>query len=125
MVFNHVCDTMFIYLSFVCLLGFSSVSGARRRVCSWCNGSSDLTLMVDALSFFLFQPLLHDWCNKGCGMCKPVCGMVHVCMYVCYSQCVKPGNLEITLKSQAMCILPEIFRQYADCLSESVTLQMA
>ena len=21
---------------------------------------------------------LHDWCNKGCGMCYPVCGMVHI-----------------------------------------------
>ena len=20
----------------------------------------------------------HDWCNKGCGMCYPVCGMVHI-----------------------------------------------
>ena len=25
-----------------------------------------------------FQPVLHDWCNKGCGMCYPVCGMVHI-----------------------------------------------
>ena len=24
------------------------------------------------------QPVLHDWCNKGCGMCYPVCGMVHI-----------------------------------------------
>ena len=23
------------------------------------------------------QPVLHDWCNKGHGMCYPVCGMVH------------------------------------------------
>ena len=22
--------------------------------------------------------VLHDWCNKGCGMCYPVCGMVHI-----------------------------------------------
>ena len=22
--------------------------------------------------------MLHDWCNKGCGMCCPVCGMVHI-----------------------------------------------
>ena len=22
-----------------------------------------------------FQPVLHDWCNKGCGMWYPVCGM--------------------------------------------------
>ena len=25
-----------------------------------------------------FQPVLHDWCTKGCGMCYPVCGMVHI-----------------------------------------------
>ena len=23
---------------------------------------------VDPLSYFSFQPVLHDWCNKGCGM---------------------------------------------------------
>ena len=33
---------------------------------------------VDPLSYFSFQPMLHDWCNKGCGMCYPVCGMVHI-----------------------------------------------
>ena len=25
-----------------------------------------------------FQPVLHDWCNKDCGMCYPVCGMMHL-----------------------------------------------
>ena len=33
---------------------------------------------LDPLSYFSFQPVLHDWCNKGCGMCYPVCGMVHI-----------------------------------------------
>ena len=33
---------------------------------------------VDPLSYFLFQPVLHNWCNKGCGMCYPVYGMVHI-----------------------------------------------
>ena len=33
---------------------------------------------VDPLSYFSFQPVLHDWCNKGCRMCYPVCGMVHI-----------------------------------------------
>ena len=28
--------------------------------------------MVDLLSQFLFQPVLHNWCNKGCGMYYPV-----------------------------------------------------
>ena len=27
---------------------------------------------------FSLQPVLHDWCNKGRGMCYPVCGMVHI-----------------------------------------------
>ena len=22
-----------------------------------------------------FKIILHDWCNNGCGMCYPVCGM--------------------------------------------------
>ena len=29
---------------------------------------------VDPLSYFSFQPVLHDWCNKGRGVCYPVCG---------------------------------------------------
>ena len=30
---------------------------------------------VDSLGYLSFQPVLHD---KGCGMCYPVCGMVHI-----------------------------------------------
>ena len=30
------------------------------------------------IELFSFQPVLHDWCNKGRGMCYPVCGMVHI-----------------------------------------------
>ena len=33
---------------------------------------------INPLSYFLFQPVLHDWCNKGRGMCYPVCGIVHM-----------------------------------------------
>ena len=33
---------------------------------------------VNPLSYFSFQPVLHDWCNKGSGMCYPVCGKVHI-----------------------------------------------
>ena len=33
---------------------------------------------VDPMSYFLFQLMLHEWCNKGRGMCYPVCGMVHI-----------------------------------------------
>ena len=34
--------------------------------------------MVDPLSYFSFQPLLHKWCRTGHGMCYPVCGIVHI-----------------------------------------------
>ena len=30
------------------------------------------------LSYFSFQPVLQDLCNKGCGMCNPISGMVHI-----------------------------------------------
>ena len=30
------------------------------------------------LSYFSFQPVLHDWCNKDRGMCYPICGMMHI-----------------------------------------------
>ena len=31
-------------------------------VCSWYDGSSDRSLMVDPLRYFSLQPLHHDWC---------------------------------------------------------------
>ena len=33
---------------------------------------------VDPLSYFSFQSMLHGQCNKGRGMCYPVCGMMHI-----------------------------------------------
>ena len=42
-----------------------------KSVCSWCDSSSDQSFMADPLSYFLFQPVVHNWCNK-------VCGMVHI-----------------------------------------------
>ena len=49
-----------------------------KSVRSWCDGSSDRSFMVDPLSYFLLKPVLHDWFNKGSGMCYPVYGMVHI-----------------------------------------------
>ena len=41
--------------------------------------------MVNPLSYFSFQPVLHDvdaryipTCVKGCGMCYPLCGAMHI-----------------------------------------------
>ena len=48
----------------------------RLLMVRWVVGS--ILHRVDPLSYFSFQPVLHDWCNKGRGMCYPVCGMVHI-----------------------------------------------
>ena len=55
-----------------------TTSHRGKSVRSWCDGSSDRSSMVDPLSYFSFQPVLHDWCNKSRGMCYPVCGMVYI-----------------------------------------------
>ena len=67
----------------ICLSLSLSVWGAGRSseverslVVRWVVGS--ILHGVDPLSYFSFQPVLHDWCNKGRGMCYPVCGMVHI-----------------------------------------------
>ena len=48
----------------------------RSLMVRWVVGS--ILHGVDQLSYFSFQPVLHDWCNKGRGMCYPVCGIVHI-----------------------------------------------
>ena len=48
----------------------------RSLMVRWVVGS--ILHGVDPLSYFLFQSVLHDWCNKGCCMCYPICGMVHI-----------------------------------------------
>ena len=48
----------------------------RSLMVRWVVGS--ILHEVDPLSYFSFQPVLHYWCNKGRGMCHPVCGMVHI-----------------------------------------------
>ena len=36
----------------------------------WVVGS--ILRLVNPLRYFSFWPVLHNWCNKGCGMCYPV-----------------------------------------------------
>ena len=58
---------------------FSVSSGVRHNsVVEYLLMVSDRSFIVDSLSYFSFQPVLHDWCYKGRGMCYPVCGMVHI-----------------------------------------------
>ena len=48
----------------------------RSLMVRWVVGS--ILHGVDPLSYFSFQPVLHDWYNKGHRMCYTVCGMVHI-----------------------------------------------
>ena len=45
-----------------------------------CSGGRGFPLLLYEcpLSYFSFQPLMHDWCNKDRGICYHVCGMVHI-----------------------------------------------
>ena len=58
----------------------SVVQGSYWYTVSWRSGLiseaagvlgkiSACTPPVFPLSYFSFQPVFHDWCNKGCGMC--------------------------------------------------------
>ena len=42
----------------------------RSLMVRWVVGS--IFHGVDPLCYFSFHPVLHDWCNKGRGMCYPV-----------------------------------------------------
>ena len=60
------------------LVNFPHFLGARCSFVVRAVAHGAILHGVAPLSYFLFQPGLHDWCNKGRGMCYPVCGMVHI-----------------------------------------------
>ena len=80
---SHSLHFFFSFISSLSVCVFFLSRGAGRSseverslMVRWVVGS--ILHGVDPLSYFLFQPVLHDWCNKGRGMCYPVCGMVHI-----------------------------------------------
>ena len=63
----------------------ANLFGKERGVAQSCRAFAHCAMgrridpsWADPLSYFSFQPVLHDWCNKGRGMCYPVCGMVYI-----------------------------------------------
>ena len=60
--------------NFSCVVG-KCFMVERLLMVQWVVG---LILHGGPLTYFFFQPVLHDWCNKGCGMYYPVGGMVHI-----------------------------------------------
>ena len=60
-----------------CHMGYSFWLAARFLLFAPFHWLEQLTL----LNYLSFQPVLHSWCNKGHGMCYPVCGMMHIKVY--------------------------------------------
>ena len=61
--------------------------------------------------FLVPHPVLHDWCNKGHGMCYPVCGMVHIkeplLLIGKSSPCGGSGfHLSLSERSFTICLMP-------------------
>ena len=77
---NIICKydfIMYLYSYIYSYIGAGRSSEVERSLMVlWVVGS--ILHGVDPLSYFSFQPVLHDWCNKGCGMCYPVCGVMHI-----------------------------------------------
>ena len=79
---KYLCTFFTIYLQASVHIFIHTCLGARCSpwcgVSLWYNGSSDRSFMVDPLSYFSFQPVFHDWCNKGLDVCHSVYGIVHI-----------------------------------------------
>ena len=77
--------------------------------------------MVGPLNYFLFQPVLHDWCNKGCGMCYPVCGMVHIKdplpLIEKSSSCSGGSGFPLSLSEWSFTICPMLYNRIINVLS--------
>ena len=73
-----VLECLWFFCSFYILLCIELRGSAGARCSSvvreFAHGA--MGCRIDPLSYFSFQPVLHDWRNKG--MYYPVCGMMHI-----------------------------------------------
>ena len=69
-----------MYLAITTMFFYSLYTHLKIHRLRWSEVrcKNDRSFMVDPLSYFSFQPVLHDWCDKGCGMCYPVSGIMHM-----------------------------------------------
>ena len=56
------------------------------------------------------QQVFHDWCNKSCGMCYPVCGMVYIkyplLLIVKIGPCSGSSRFPLSLSERSFTICP-------------------
>ena len=99
-----------------CCVIWSEMWLHRKSVRSWCDGSLDQSFIVDPLSYFSFQEVLHNWCNKGHGICYPVCGMMHIKEPLQLIRKMSPCGrsrfpLSLSEWSFTMCLMPYNYKQ--------------
>ena len=86
---NNFVENYNLYKSVINLVDFVPISRTQNYRGAGRSSEVERSLMVrwvvesilhgvNPLSYLSFRPVLHDWCNKGRGMCYPVCGMVHI-----------------------------------------------
>ena len=74
---NHLVEVRFTL--FVNRLISVRASVVVRAFASSCDGSSDRSFMGwTQWAIFRSSQCSTNWCNKGHGMCYPVCGMMHI-----------------------------------------------
>ena len=96
------------------IAGATCVLGAGRTYTPVEVGIIRLSLhggCICRLGYFPFQPVVHNWSIKGCGMCCHVCGKVHIKdPFCCLSERVAyvsiAGFLKKKLKKVRMTIIP-------------------
>ena len=80
---------MYVYLK----VGGAGCSSVVRAFAHGAMGHRIDPSCGEPIELFL---VLHNWCNKGRGMCYPVCGMVHIkeplLLIVKSSLCLTPYN---------------------------------
>ena len=78
---------------------------------------------MDSLSYFLFQPVLHNCCNKGQGMCYAVCGMVHIkepLLLIGKSSPCGSSGFPLSLSEWSFTICPTPYNRKQNVLSASL-----
>ena len=75
------CGDVLLWFSW-CIWGAGHSSGSRALCCKGLNPHACGSILpggcICSLGYLPFQPMVHNWTIKGCGMCRPVCGKVHI-----------------------------------------------
>ena len=75
------------------------------------------------MSYFSFQPVLHHWCNKGCGICYPICGIMPIkepLLLIGKSSPCCGSGFPLSLSEWSFTICPTSYNRKQNVLSASL-----